>query len=136
MGATDRPTDRPTDRSIGTVLTDIVRDVQQIVRAETRLARAEFREELAKAKRGATFLVAAGVVCALALGLALLAAVYALTLIWPPWAAALAVAGATFVIGGVLAAAGLQQLKNVTASPDRTVSSLKENIQWAKTRIE
>jgi len=136
MGATDRPTDRAADRSIGTVLTDIVGDVQQIVRAETRLARAEFREELAKAKRGATFLVAAGVVCALALGVALLAAVYALTLIWPPWAAALAVAGVTFIIGGVLAAAGLQQLKNVTVSPDRTVSSLKENIQWAKTRIE
>jgi uncharacterized membrane protein YqjE len=132
MGATDRPT----DRSIGTVLTDIVGDVQQIVRAETRLARAEFREELAKAKRGATFLVAAGIVSSLALGVALLAAVYALELVWPPWAAALAVAGVTFVIGGALAAAALQQLKNVTVSPDRTVSTLKENIQWAKTRIE
>jgi len=132
MGATDRPT----DRSIGAVLTDIVGDVQQIVRAESRLARAEFREELTKAKRGATLLVAAGIVIALALGVALLAAVYALAIIWPPWAAALAVAVVTFVIGGVLAAAGLRQLRNVTVSPDRTVSSLKENIQWAKTRIE
>ena len=125
-----------TDRTIGTVLTDIVGDVQQIVRAETRLARAEFREELTKARRGATFLIAAGIVGALALGVALLAAVYALAIIWPPWAAALAVAGTTAVIAGVLAATGLRELKDVTIVPDRTVSSVKENIQWAKTQIK
>ena len=124
------------DRSIGAVLTDVVADVQQIVRAEVRLARAEFREELTKARRGATFLVAAGVIAALGLGVMLLAAVYALATIWPPWAAALTVAAVTLVIGGALAASGLSQLKSVTWAPDRTASSVKENIQWVKTRID
>lgn len=125
-----------TDRSIGAVLADIVGDVQQIVRAEVRLAKAEFREELGKAKRGATFLVAAGVIITLAAGVALLAAVYALATIWPPWAAALTVAAVALAIGGALAAAGLQQIKSVTALPDRTVSTVKENVQWAKTRMK
>ena len=125
-----------TDRSIGAVLTDIVRDVQQILRAEARLARAEFREEFAKARRGAAFLAAAGVVCALALGVVLVAAVYALATIWPPWAAALSVAGVTMVIGIVLAVTGVRQLKSVTWAPDRAVDAVKENIQWVKTQID
>jgi len=125
-----------TDRSIGAVLTDVVADVQQIVRAEVRLARAEFREELGKARRGATFLVAAGVIAALGLGVMLLAAVYALATVWPPWAAALTVAAVSLAVGGALAASGLSQLKSVTWTPDRTASSVKENIQWVKTRID
>lgn len=123
------------DRSLGAVLTDIVGDVQQIVRAEVRLAKAEIREEMAKARRGATILVVGGVLATLALGVALLAAVYALATVWPPWAAALTVAVGALALGGALAAMGLQQIKSVTLPPDRTVSTVRENIQWAKTRI-
>ena len=47
-------------RSIGDVLKDILEDVQQIVRAEVRLARAEVREEFGKAKSAALFLMMAG----------------------------------------------------------------------------
>ena len=125
-----------TDRSIGAVLTDIVGDVQQIVRAEARLARAEFLEELAKARRGSQSVAAGAVLVMFATGLVLLAAVYALTMIWPAWAAALAVAGATLIIGGALAVTGLKQLRSVTFVPDRTLNAVKENIQWVKTRID
>jgi uncharacterized membrane protein YqjE len=125
-----------TPRSIGALLTDIVGDVAEILRAEARLARAEFREELGKAKRGAVLMAAAGVVIALALGVALVAAVFALATIWPPWVAALTVAGATLAIGGLLGTMGVRQLKDVSLTPDRTVSSVKENIQWVKTRID
>ena len=38
------------DRSISVVLYDIVRNLQDIVRAEVRLAKTELREELAKAQ--------------------------------------------------------------------------------------
>ena len=124
------------DRSIGAVLTDVVADVQQIVRAEARLARAEFREELVKARRGTAFLVVGGLIGTLAVGVVLLAAIYALAMIWPPWAAALTVAVVSLAVGGALAASGLRQLKSVTLSPDRTVNSVKENIQWVKTRID
>jgi len=124
------------DRSIGAVLTDVVADVQQIVRAEARLARAEFREELVKAKRGVTFLVAGGVLGALAVGVLLLAAVYALATIWPPWAAALTVAVVSLAVGGAIVATGLRQLNSVTLTPDHTVKTVKENIQWVKTRID
>jgi len=116
------------------LLSDIVGDIQSIVRAEIRLATVEIREELAKAKQGAAMLVAAGVVLMMAAGLALLAAVYALATVWPPWAAALAVAVVVAVGGGILAATGLHRVKEVQLPPQKTVKTVRENVQWAKTR--
>ncbi|HEX5070985.1 MAG TPA: phage holin family protein [Vicinamibacterales bacterium] len=123
-----------TDRSIAAVLSDIVGDLQQIIRAEVRLAKVEVREELGKAKQGAAMLVTAGIVLILSVGLALLAAVYALALVWPSWAAALVVALAVGATGGLLAMTGLHRLSDVKLAPPKTVSTVRENIQWAKTR--
>jgi uncharacterized membrane protein YqjE len=123
-----------TDRSIATLLSDIVGDLQQIIRAEVRLAKVEVREELAKARQGAALLMTAGIVLVLALGVALLAAVYALALVWPAWAAALVVALVVAAGGGLLALTGVRRLKDVNVAPPKTVATVRENIQWAKTR--
>jgi uncharacterized membrane protein YqjE len=125
-----------TDRSIGTVVSDIVGDLQQIVRAEVRLAKTEVREELSKARRGAVLIAAGAVGLVLAVGLLLLALVYALATVWPPWAAALAVAAGVGAIGGALAMSGKTQLSRVDMPPAKTISSVKENLQWAKTRTK
>jgi len=122
------------DRSIASVVSDIVGDLQQIVRAEVRLAKIEVREELAKVKQGAAMLVMAGIVLVLAVALALLAAVYALATVWPHWAAALVVAVGVAAVGGLLAVSDLQRLKNVNLPPQKTVETVRENMQWAKTR--
>jgi len=121
-------------RSIGTVLSDIVGDLQQIVRAEVRLAKVEIREEMVQAKRGAMFLMAGAVVLIAGFGLLLLAAVYALATIWPAWLAALVVALGAAVIGGGLAWSGKKQIGDVRIKPEKTVTTIKENLQWAKTR--
>lgn len=93
------------DRPISVVLQDIVRNIQDIVRAEVRLAKTEVGEELGKA-RSAGVLVGTGAVTAVFAALfLLLASVAALTLVMPQWAAALVVAA---------------------------VLGLKENAQWAR----
>ena len=79
-------------------------------------------------------LVTAGIVLVLALGVALLAAVYALALVWPAWAAALVVALVVAAGGGLLAMTGVRRLKDVNVAPPKTVATVRENIQWAKTR--
>jgi uncharacterized membrane protein YqjE len=71
------------DRSISSVLSDIVGNIQQIVRAEVRLAKAEVREEAVKAKRGVVLLGAGAVGFLFAVGFLLLALVYALATVWP-----------------------------------------------------
>lgn len=124
------------DRSIGTVLSAIVGDLQQIVRAEVRLARAEVRDEVGKAKRGAVLLLCGGVVLAASLGLILLSAVYALAIVWPLWAAALAIAASAALAGLALARAGRQRLAATELLPERTTATVKENFQWAKSRTK
>jgi uncharacterized membrane protein YqjE len=124
------------DRSISAVLSDIVGDVQQIIRAETRLAKAELREELGKARRGAMFIGAGGIVLVLSAGLLLLSLVYALALVWPAWAAALAVAGLAGAIGLTLTTTGRRHLGGVALPPQKTATTIKENLQWAKSRAK
>lgn len=123
-----------TDRPISSVLSDIVGNVQHIVRAEVKLATAEVREEIGKAKRGMIFLVAGGMAAALAAVFILLAAVYALALVWPPWAAALVVGAGTALVGYAVVTTGIRQIRSVSLRPARTVSTIQENIEWAKTR--
>ena len=121
-------------RSLAGVLADIVDNVQQIIRAEVRLARVEVGEEIGRAGRGVFIAAAGAVVCLLALGFVLLAAVYALSTVWPPWAAALTVGLAAAVAGGLALSAGISRLKKVNLAPPKTIATLQENVQWAKTQ--
>jgi uncharacterized membrane protein YqjE len=127
---------RDGERSMGTVLSDIVADLQGIVRAEVRLAREEIKEEVASARRGAVLLTGGALVLALSVGLILLALVYALALVWPAWAAALTVAGLAGIVGAVLLRAGRKAFSAVALVPPRTASTVRENIQWAKSRTK
>ncbi len=88
------------ERSIAAVLTDIVGNVQQIVRAEIRLATLEVRHEIGKARRSVTLLIIGGAIAVLALAFVLLACVYALATVVAPWIAALIVAAAAGIVGG------------------------------------
>ena len=119
------------ERSIASLVKDIVGNLQQIIRAEMRLAKVEVGEELTRVRR-AMVLLAVGVLFAtMALGCLILAAVYVLAHFVQPWAAAVLVALGVGAIGGVLVAIGATQLKRVSL-PARTVTSVQENIQWAK----
>ena len=122
----------PVDRSLSEVFQDIVRNVQEIVRSEVRLAKTEILEEVAKAKSG-TLMLGAGVIAALfATAFLLLMAVYALALVVPNWAAAFIVGGLLAAVASVMVAAGMRQLNAVRPTPARTVETIKENVEWAK----
>lgn len=120
------------DRSIAEVLQDILRNLQAIIRSEVRLAKTEVREEIGKAK-SAGLLVGAGAVCGLfATFFLLLTIVYALATVLPYWAAALIVTLLLAMGAGIVLSAGLKQFKRVNPVPDKTVESMKENVEWAK----
>ena len=119
------------ERSIASLVKDIVGNLQQIIRAEVRLAKVEVAEELTKAGRAMALLAVGALFATMALGCLLLAAVYLLAHFVQPWAAAVLVALGAGAIGGVMVAIGARQLKRVSL-PARTVTSVQENIQWAK----
>ncbi len=124
------------ERSVPEVLQDIVRNIQEIVRSEFRLAKTELKEDVSKAsKPGATLLL--GVVLAIyAVGVLLLAIVYALSLVMAPWLAALVVGVAILALAGAFVTAGLKKLRQLVPVPEKTIESMKENVQWAKNQIK
>jgi hypothetical protein len=119
------------DRPISAVLSDIMGNVQDIVRSEARLAKTEILAELRKSTTAA-LLVGAGLVMLAFSGLfVLVAIVAALSQVMPVWAAALIVAAGEGLMAALFVALGLKRLKAVRAAP-RTQSTLKENIEWAR----
>ena len=120
------------DRSVSDVVQDILRNVQEILRSEVRLAKAEIRQEATQAASSALW-VTFGVVGVLSAWMFLLwTAAYALATIVPMWAATLVIAAAMAIAGGVLIAVGLRRFTHITPLPERTIESLKENLQWMK----
>ena len=120
------------ERSISELLQNIVGNIQEIVRSEVRLAKTEIRDEATKAKV-AGVLVAVGALAAIfSVLFLLLMIVYALSAVMPSWAAALIVSVVTGIIAGTTIAAGLRRFKQVRPTPERTVETIKENVEWAK----
>lgn len=118
-------------RSIPEILQDVFSNIQEIVRAEVRLAKAELGEEINRARAGG-LLIGVGAVAAIFSALfILLACVYALGLVMPNWAAALVVAAVVGVAAAATLTLGLKRLKTIQAAP-KTAATMKENVRWAK----
>jgi len=123
-------------RSLSDVFQNIVRNVQEIVRSEIRLAKTEVREEIIEAK-SATLLLATGIgACIFAILFLLLSLVYGLATVIPSWAAALAVGVGLALAATLTLIASTRRFKQLTPTPEHTVESIKENIAWAKQRIK
>jgi hypothetical protein len=122
----------PEARSVSTVLHDIVRDVQDIVRAEIRLARVEVREEARQAVRSSAWLAAGAIGLASAWIFLLWTVAYGLGTAMPMWAATLVIAVLMGAAGAGLVTSGIRRARRLHAIPERTVESLKENLEWIK----
>lgn len=120
------------ERSFSDVLESIVGNVQSIIRSEIQLAKTEVKEEATNAAR-ATGILAGGAVFGLyAVGFLLLTIVRALENVTPPWLASLIVAVLVGVAAFVAISTGRDRLKHVHPTPDRTIKSVKENVEWVK----
>ncbi len=125
-----------TQRSVSDVLQDIVGNLQQIIRNEFRLARVEIKEKAARAKQPATILASGLIIGLYGFGFLLLALVYALSLVIAPWLAALLVGVVLAIAAAILVTSGHNGLKQVDPVPEKTVQTVKENVQWAKEQIK
>jgi uncharacterized membrane protein YqjE len=124
------------DRSFSDVFQDILHNVQDIVRSEVRLAKTEIREEVGEAKSAAVMLGGGALTSIFALLFFLLTLVYALALVMPSWAAALIVGAALAVIATLMLITGRRRFKQIHPTPERTVETIKENVEWAKQQVK
>jgi len=120
------------DASIGELISEITDDMSHLMRQELELAKAELKEEAAKAAKGAAMYGAAGFAGYLTIVLLSFAAVFGIgSAIGLGWGA-LIIAGVWAVIGVVLFIRARTQMREVDPKPRRTMETLKEDAQWAK----
>ena len=120
------------ERSISDVLTDIVHNIQDIVRSEIRLAKTEVTEDWQHVRTAAVLLGVGVLVATNCVFFLLLCLVDALSQTMPPWAAALIVAGLLGVAAIVLLMSATKRLRRARNPAPKTVATLKETVEWAK----
>jgi len=123
-------------RTVPELLGNIVDNIQQIIRSEFRLAKAELQEKASRASKPATKLGAGFLLGLYGLGFLLLAAVYALSMVMAAGLAALIVGGVLALVSVALVTSGIKKLKTLNPAPERTIQTLEENVQWAKDQIK
>jgi uncharacterized membrane protein YqjE len=135
MSVHDTETRDARERGVGELVKDLAGQTSTLVRQEIQLAQAELTTKGKLAGRGAGMLAGAAVAGLLALIALTAVLIAALDTAMPLWLAALIVTLLWAAIAGVLAARGRKELQHATPPvPEQTVETVKEDIQWAKTR--
>jgi Flp pilus assembly protein TadB len=124
------------DRPTGELLSRLSQQTTDLVRQEIELAKAELTQKGKRAGVGASMFGGAGLFGVFAFAALTTAIIAALQLAMPVWVAALIVAVVYGIVAAVLAQRGKQKVQEVGAPvPEQTKDSVKEDVQWAKTRM-
>jgi Na+/melibiose symporter-like transporter len=122
------------DRSVGQLLGDVTREFQELARKELELARAETKEELQRAGAAGKSFGVAVLAGYLALVMLAFAAAWGLTAIVPNGWAFFAVGIVLGIVAAAMALQGRRQLHEFHPVPQETAETLKEDVQWLKSR--
>ena len=120
------------DRAVSEVVQEILDDVQELLHAEVRLAKAEVRQDAGQAVVSGVWLTAGVVAAGSAWMLTLWVVVFALANAMPLWAATLTSGLVLGAAAGALAAFGWVRLKRLQPLLERSAASVKENLEWLK----
>jgi hypothetical protein len=124
------------DRSLPELLRMLSNETTQLVKQELELAKAEVAQKGKQAGIGAGFLGGAGVAGLLALGALTACLILLLDLVMPAWLAALIMAVVWGIVAAVLGLRGRDKVSQAAPPvPEQTVETLKEDAQWARTRM-
>jgi Flp pilus assembly protein TadB len=121
-----------TDPSIGELMSQLSTQTSRLIRDEIRLAQKEFQQSAKHAGIGAGLFSVAGLLALLGFVTLIGAAVAALSLVLPVWAAAVIVAAVLFLVAGVAGLIGRRQADEVTPAAPKTVETVKADIQEVK----
>ncbi len=129
-GATD-------DRSLGELFADLARESSTLIRQEVELAKVELSQKASRTGRDVGFLAIGGAVIYAGF-LAIMAAVIIVLAAngVPWWLAALLVGVVVAAVGAFLVQRGLSALRRESLAPERTVTTIKEDVEWVKAQAK
>jgi uncharacterized membrane protein YqjE len=121
------------ERSTADLVKDLSQQASTLVRQELQLAKTEMAEKGKQAGLGAAAFAAAAVAGLITLGTFTAFLVLVLDGPLPKWAAALLVTVLWALAAGALALWGRRELRELgTPVPEKTVETVKEDIEWLK----
>ena len=123
------------ERPLGEIARDLSRDVSLLVRQEVELAKAELAQKGRIAAPGLGMIGGAGVLGLLAAGALTAFLILVLSVFLPEWASALIVAAVLAAVAYLLLKRGKERVEEAGAPiPKQTIETVKEDVEWAKTR--
>jgi Flp pilus assembly protein TadB len=117
---------------IGELLAQLSAQTSRLVRDEMRLAQREFVDSAKHAGIGAGLFSVAGLTAVFGVAGLITAAIAALALVLPVWAASLVIAAALFAIAGIAGLISKKQLGQASPTPEMTVANVKQDINQVK----
>ena len=131
LGRSDPPD--PRSASTGELVSRLSTQITDLVKAELALARSELQTKGSRIGKGAGLAAGAGVLAVGGLLALLTAAIAALALVLPVWAAAVIVGVALLVVAGVVGLVGRQQVrKAMPPLPEQAVHSTNRDVHAIK----
>jgi uncharacterized membrane protein YqjE len=123
------------ERPAGELLKELSQQTGTLVRQEVDLAKAELAQKGKQLGAGAGLLAGAAVVTLLALGALTAGLIAVLATAMATWLAAVIVGVVYVAVAAVLAIAGRGRIQRAAPpTPEQTIETVKEDVQWAKTR--
>lgn len=121
-----------TDKSLGELVATATRDLSTLIRSEVQLAKAEIKQEVTAAGKGAGLLGGAGFLGILALLFLSVSAAYGISWLGVPLGWGFFIVGALYALGAAfLALTGRKSLRRV-GPPERTIETVKDDVAWAR----
>jgi uncharacterized membrane protein YqjE len=125
------------DRSVGTLVKQGTEQLSQLVHQELKLAQAELAQKGKRAGVGGGLFGAAALLAFFGLAAFVTAAIVAVAIPLPLWAAALIVGGGLLLCAGLLALAGRSQVKRaVPPVPGEAVDSMRHDLEAIRERAK
>jgi membrane protein len=125
------------EASLAELVKQLSEQTSRLARQEVELAKAELALKARRAGFGAGMFGGAAMFGFYAVGALVAAAILGLAMAVAGWLAALIVAAVLGACAGVLALQGKSKVRQATPPvPEQTSESVKEDVQWAKTRAQ
>ncbi|HEX8949937.1 MAG TPA: phage holin family protein [Dissulfurispiraceae bacterium] len=123
------------ERSLGELFSELSRGMQDLLREEIELAKAEMSQKAFQVVKDVAFLIIGAAVAYTAFLTLVAAAVLGLGTGVPWWLSALIIAVILGVASFALAMKGFRDLKKQDMVPRKTISTLKEDTRWMKEQM-
>lgn len=129
----ERLRESPTSELFRRLLTD----VRLIFGRQAQLAKLELEDKGSRLRTAGVEIAAAVVVAVFGVGVLIAAAVLALTIVLPAWAAALIVGAVLVAVAAVLFLLGRARLRSLgSLAPTETIEAAREDVAWIRRETE